>query len=79
MESRVRGSAWAAWSRASSHPGAAPERPRTLIASMTVVGSRDQPAAHSPVLHLHRAPGGRLFEHYARSYERVWDQAREIR
>ena len=47
-----------------------------MLANTHVYGA---PAAHSPVLHLHRAPGGRLFEHYARSYERVWDQAREIR
>lgn len=26
----------------------------------------------SPVLHLRRAPRGRLFEHYMRSFERVW-------
>jgi hypothetical protein len=33
------------------------------------------PAAHSPVLHLRRLPGGRLFDHYQSSYERVWEQA----
>ena len=33
------------------------------------------PAAHSPVLHLRRLPGGRLFEHYQASFERVWEQA----
>jgi hypothetical protein len=33
------------------------------------------PAAHSPVLHLRRLPGGRLFDHYQTSFERVWDQA----
>jgi len=47
-----------------------------MLANTHVYGA---PAAHSPVLHLQRVPGGRLFEHYARSYERVWDQAREIR
>lgn len=36
------------------------------------------PAAQSPVLHLQQIPGGRLFDHYARSYERVWDQARKL-
>jgi hypothetical protein len=33
------------------------------------------PAAHSPVLHLRRLPGGRLFDHYQTSFERVWEQA----
>ena len=33
------------------------------------------PAAHSPVLHLRRLPGGRLVDHYQASFERVWDQA----
>jgi hypothetical protein len=33
------------------------------------------PAAHSPVLHLRRLPGGRLFDHYQASFERVWEQA----
>jgi hypothetical protein len=32
------------------------------------------PAAHSPVLHLHRLPGGQLFDHYQASFERVWEQ-----
>ncbi|NCD15920.1 MAG: XRE family transcriptional regulator [Actinobacteria bacterium] len=46
-----------------------------LLANTHVYGA---PAAHSPVLHLQRVPGGRLFDHYARSYERVWDQARSV-
>jgi hypothetical protein len=33
------------------------------------------PAAHSPVLHLRRLPGGQLFDHYQASFERVWEQA----
>jgi Domain of unknown function (DUF5919) len=33
------------------------------------------PAAHSPVLHLRRLPGGRLLDHYQASFERVWEQA----
>ena len=33
------------------------------------------PAAHSPVLHLRRLPGGRLVDHYQAAFERVWDQA----
>jgi len=35
------------------------------------------PAAQSPVVHLHRLGGGRLFEHYAASYERVWESTSE--
>ena len=33
------------------------------------------PAAHSPVFHLRRLPGGQLFDHYQASFERVWEQA----
>jgi hypothetical protein len=33
------------------------------------------PAAHSPVLHLRRLPGGQLFDHYQAAFERVWEQA----
>jgi hypothetical protein len=33
------------------------------------------PAAHSPVLHLRRLPGGLLVDHYLASFERVWEQA----
>ena len=33
------------------------------------------PAAHSPVLHLRRLPGGQLVDHYQASFERVWEQA----
>jgi hypothetical protein len=36
------------------------------------------PAAHSPVMQVQRVPEGRLFAHYAQSYERVWDQARPL-
>jgi hypothetical protein len=34
------------------------------------------PAAHSPVLHLRRLPGGLLVDHYLASFERVWEQAK---
>ena len=30
------------------------------------------PAAQSPVLHLRRVPGGRMWDHYMRSFEEVW-------
>ena len=33
------------------------------------------PANHSPVLHLHRVLGGRLFPHFMSAFERVWDSA----
>jgi transcriptional regulator with XRE-family HTH domain len=36
------------------------------------------PASHSPVLHLHRVAGGRLFPHFMAAFERVWDTARTV-
>lgn len=33
------------------------------------------PAGHSPVLHLRRVPGGRMWDHYMRSFEAVWELA----
>ena len=33
------------------------------------------PAAQSPVLHLRRVSGGRLFSHYLSSFDRVWSTA----
>ena len=32
-------------------------------------------AAQSPVMHLRRISGGRMFPHYMRSFDRVWDEA----
>lgn len=43
-----------------------------LLANTHVYGA---PAAQSPVLHLQRIPGGRVFDHYLSSYERVWSRA----
>jgi hypothetical protein len=37
-----------------------------------------EPAARSPVLHLRRLPGGRLFDHYVASFERVWQSAKSL-
>jgi transcriptional regulator with XRE-family HTH domain len=37
--------------------------------------SAGSPAAENPVLHLRDVDGGRLFEHYLRSFERVWTAA----
>lgn len=42
----------------------------TLLANTHTFGAA---ASHSPVLHLHRIPGGRLFDHYMRGFERTWD------
>jgi len=33
------------------------------------------PATANPCLHVHRLPGGPLFDHYAESFERVWESA----
>ena len=35
-------------------------------------------AAKSPVMHVRRIAGGRLFPHYMRSFERVWDEAQPL-
>jgi hypothetical protein len=34
-----------------------------------------EPASVDPVLHLRRLDGGAVFDHYAASFERVWDTA----
>lgn len=36
------------------------------------------PAGQSPVLHLRRVPGGRVFDHYMRSFEKVWSEGTQI-
>jgi hypothetical protein len=36
------------------------------------------PAAHNPVIHLRRVPGGRLFGHYLASFDRVWATANPV-
>lgn len=33
------------------------------------------PAGHSPIMHLERIPGGRVFAHYLEAFQRVWDSA----
>lgn len=35
-------------------------------------------AGHSPVMHLHHIPGGRLFSHYLDSFGRTWEEAKPI-
>lgn len=36
------------------------------------------PAAQSPVLYLRQVPGGRLFDHYLGSFDRVWQTAHPL-
>lgn len=43
-----------------------------LLANHHLLGA---PANHSPVVHVHRLVGGRLFDHYMRSFERAWTSA----
>jgi hypothetical protein len=43
-----------------------------LLVNIHVYGT---PAAHNPMMHLRRVPGGRLFDHFLRSFDRVWDTA----
>jgi hypothetical protein len=43
-----------------------------MLVNMHVYGT---PAAQNPVMHLRRVPGGRLFDHYLRSFDRVWETA----
>ena len=46
-----------------------------MLVNTHVVGS---PAGQNPVLHLRRLEGGHLFEHYLKSFDRVWDAARSL-
>jgi hypothetical protein len=43
-----------------------------LLANTHVYGA---PANHSPILHLHRVAGGRLFPHFMNAFDRVWPGA----
>ena len=43
-----------------------------LLVNTHVMGS---PAPHNPVIHVRRLEGGRLFDHYLSSFDRVWDSA----
>jgi len=47
----------------------------TMLVNTHIYGS---PAGASPVLHLQRVAGGRVFDSYQRSFERVWDSATVI-
>ena len=46
-----------------------------MLVNTHVVGS---PAPSNPVLHLRQVDGGHLFDHYLRSFERVWSTARPL-
>jgi len=46
-----------------------------LLVNMHVYGAV---AAQSPVMHVRRIPGGRLFPHYMGSFERVWEEAQPL-
>ena len=46
-----------------------------LLVNMHVYGAV---AAQSPVMHVRRIAGGRLFPHYMGSFERVWDEAQRF-
>ncbi|WP_445257012.1 XRE family transcriptional regulator [Nocardioides aurantiacus] len=46
-----------------------------LLVNTHVMGS---PAPSNPVLHLRRVEGGHLFDHYLRSFERVWVEAAPV-
>ena len=75
------------WSRRSGAPGIEVRQHRTvlynslyrfddeMLVNTHVVGS---PAPQNPVLHLQRVAGGHLFDHYLKSFERVWDSAEPL-
>jgi transcriptional regulator with XRE-family HTH domain len=46
-----------------------------LLVNMHVYGAT---ASKSPVMHVRRITGGRLFPHYMASFERVWDEGRPL-
>lgn len=47
----------------------------TVLVNAHTIGA---PASHSPVLHLQRVPGGRLFTHYLGGFEYTWDRADSV-
>lgn len=47
----------------------------TVLVNIHVFGS---PAPQNPVLHLQRVPGGRLFDHFMRAFDRVWEDAQPL-
>lgn len=47
----------------------------TVLVNIHVYGS---PAPQNPVMQLQRVPGGRLFDHFMRAFDRVWDGAQPV-
>ena len=47
-----------------------------LLVNTHVYGSQ---APQNPVMHLRRVPGGRLFDHYMQSFDRVWATGTDVR
>ena len=47
----------------------------TLLANTHAYGAA---ASHSPLIHVHRIPGGRLFSSYMQGFERTWDLAEPV-
>ena len=46
-----------------------------MLVNMDAYGAQ---AAQSPVMHIRRINGGRLFPHYLESFERIWQRARPL-
>ncbi|CAI7981143.1 XRE family transcriptional regulator [Frankia sp. Hr75.2] len=44
----------------------------TLLVNTHAYGA---PASQSPVIHVQRVPGGRLFDHYLSSFDKVWSRS----
>jgi hypothetical protein len=47
----------------------------TLLVNTHAYGS---PASQSPVMHIQRVPGGRLFDHYMSSFDKVWSRSAPV-
>ena len=47
----------------------------TLLANVHALGA---PAGNSPILHIERVPGGRLFAHYMESFEGTWRAGKTV-
>jgi hypothetical protein len=47
----------------------------TMLVNTHVYGAG---AGFNPVIHLQRVPGGRMFDHYQTSFDRIWETAKPI-
>ncbi len=47
----------------------------TMLVNPHVYGSG---APFNPVIQLQRVPGGRMFDHYQASFDKVWDVAKPL-